>query len=241
MRPTDDKIIKTIQQEIARHDKPENKLNYQRFFKETLEEPVSIKTAILRKISNRCFRDIRDLPGKDILRCCDELLASGERYMRFFAFEWALKVKEHYGRPDFRRFESWLKQYVNNWGSCDHLCCGPIGHLILQFPDLAPRTRQWTRSRNRWLRRASAVSLIAPVRNRLLLGDILRTADVLLTDSDDMVQKGYGWMLKEASNEFPDEVFNYVTKNKKRMPRTALRYAIEKLPTGMRKQAMKKD
>jgi 3-methyladenine DNA glycosylase AlkD len=80
-----------------------------------------------------------------------------------------------------------------------------------------------------------------PVRNRLLLDEVFKTADMLLTDDDDMVQKGYGWTLKEASNQFPDEVFRYVMKNKRRMPRTALRYAIEKLPQKMRKEAMKKD
>lgn len=46
-------------------------------------------------------------------------------------------------------------------------------------------------------------------------------------DSDVMVQKGYGWMLKEASNNYPNEVFDYVMKRKKEMPRIALRYAID--------------
>lgn len=56
-----------------------------------------------------------------------------------------------------------------------------------------------------------------------------------------MVQKGYGWMLKEASNLYPEEVFQYVVRHKRKMPRTALRYAIEKLPPGLRKKAMAKD
>jgi 3-methyladenine DNA glycosylase AlkD len=184
---------------------------------------------------------VKNLPGKDILACCDELLASGERYMRFVAFEWAIRVKEQYTPQDVKRFESWLKKYVNNWGACDHLCGGPIGHLVLRFPDLADRIRPWARSRNRWLRRAAAVSLIVAVRRQMLLDEVFQTADILLVDSDDMVQKGYGWMLKEASNEFPDEVFDYVMRNKGKMPRTALRYAIEKLPANMRKQAMKRD
>lgn len=241
MSRTDDKIVDKIRQEIARYDKPENKLNYQRFFKETLDNPIGLKTAILRKIANQCFRDIRNMPGKDVLACCDGLLASGERYMRFIAFEWAIKVREQYTPQDIKRFESWLKKYVDNWGSCDHLCGGPIGHLILRFPDLSAKTGAWARSKNRWLRRAAAVSLIVPVRQRMLLGEVFRTASILLVDRDDMAQKGYGWMLKEASNEFPDEVFNYVMKNKRRMPRTALRYAIEKLPADMRKRAMKRD
>jgi 3-methyladenine DNA glycosylase AlkD len=240
MRSAVSEIINSLQREIAKQDKPENRSNYQRFFKEKLEHPVGLKAPILRKISSQCFKEIKSCPVRDILGCCDEMLASGKRYMKFFAFEWAMKVEKQYQPQDFRLFESWLKKYVDDWGACDHLCCGPIGKLVRQFPDLSSKTHVWTRSRSRWLRRAAAVSLIVPVRNRLLLKEVFQTADSMLVDKDDMVQKGYGWMLKEASNRFPDEVFGYVMKNKSRMPRTALRYAIEKLPADMRKKAMQK-
>ncbi len=231
-------IIQKITREIAKYDKPENRLNYQKFFKEKLAEPVGIKTAILREISNSCFKEVKGKPAVEILDICDELLESGKRYMRFFAFEWAKKVKGQYLKKDFARFESWLNKYVNNWGACDHLCCGPIGQLICQYPDLVSKTKKWAKSKNRWTRRASAVSLIEPVSNSILLDEVFKTADLLLTDNDDMVQKGYGWMLKVAGNHFPDEVFKYVVKNKHEMPRTALRYAIEKYPASKRKQAM---
>ena len=233
-------VIDKIRLEIARHDKPENKINYQQFFKEKLDEPYGLKSAVIRKIINECFKEIKNLPKREILDICDALLASRERYMRGIAFEWALKVKDGFEKADFKRLERWLKEYVDNWGACDGLCCGPMGELVRQFPDLVEKTKKWTKSKNRWLRRAAAVSLIVPVRNRLLLDEIFQTADILLMDDDDMVQKGYGWMLKEASNRFPDEVFKYVMKNKADMPRTALRYAIEKLPAAMRKEAMKK-
>jgi 3-methyladenine DNA glycosylase AlkD len=57
---------------------------------------------------------------------------------------------------------------------------------------------------------------------------------------DDLVQKGYGWMLKAASESHQQEVFDYVMEKKSIMPRTSLRYAIEKMPIEMRKQVMKK-
>jgi 3-methyladenine DNA glycosylase AlkD len=56
-----------------------------------------------------------------------------------------------------------------------------------------------------------------------------------------MVQKGYGWLLKEASRKHQQEVFEFVVKHKRVMPRTALRYAIEKMPQDLRKQAMARD
>jgi len=233
-------MLEKLQHEIAKVDRPENHINYQQFFKEKLEHPTGLKTAVLRKISKECFKDIKDQPKKSVLKICDELLASEVRYMRMFAFDWADKIHDQFKPTDFAQIERWLKKYVDQWGSCDHLCCGPLGHLIRQYPELVTRREKWTQSRNRWVRRASAVCLIVPVKNKLLLDEVFATADALLTDTDDMVQKGYGWMLKVASNVYPREVFEYVMRNKAEMPRTALRYAIEKLPPAKRKLAMKK-
>ena len=90
------------------------------------------------------------------------------------------------------------------------------------------------------MRRASAVSLIIPARKGLFLDTIFEIADNLLLDKDDLVQKGYGWMLKAASESHLPEVFDYVIKNKFIMPRTALRYAIEKMPINLKIIAMEK-
>jgi 3-methyladenine DNA glycosylase AlkD len=62
----------------------------------------------------------------------------------------------------------------------------------------------------------------------------------MLSDKDDMVQKGYGWMLKAASQAHQKEIFDYVMNNKALMPRTSLRYAIEKLPQELKAMAMSK-
>jgi 3-methyladenine DNA glycosylase AlkD len=68
----------------------------------------------------------------------------------------------------------------------------------------------------------------------------LAIANILLLDRDDLVQKGYGWMLKEASRKNQKEVFDYIIKHKKTMSRTALRYAIEKMPEELKREAMAK-
>jgi 3-methyladenine DNA glycosylase AlkD len=91
------------------------------------------------------------------------------------------------------------------------------------------------------MRRASAVSLIVPAKHGRFLKESIEIADLLLTDTDDMVQKGYGWLLKEASRKHTDEVFAYVMKNKRQMPRTALRYAIELMPKELKAEAIKKN
>jgi 3-methyladenine DNA glycosylase AlkD len=62
-----------------------------------------------------------------------------------------------------------------------------------------------------------------------------------LLDPDDLVQKGYGWLLKEESRKHQKEVYDYVVKNRQIMPRTALRYAIELMPKELKAEAMKKN
>ena len=141
---------------------------------------------------------------------------------------------------DFKIFERWVNRYVNNWASCDTLCNHTVGSLIEMYPDTISGLKRWTISDNRWMRRASAVSLIVPAKKGKFLSDIFEIAGNLLTDKDDMVQKGYGWMLKVASQAHQKEVFDFVIRNKATMPRTAYRYAIEKMPAELRAKAMEK-
>ena len=109
------------------------------------------------------------------------------------------------------------------------------------YPGYISELKEWATSDNRWVRRGAAVTLIIPARKGLFFDDILQIATTLLHDKDDLVQKGYGWMLKAASEAYQKEVFDFVVSHKATMPRTALRYAIEKMPQELRKEAMKKE
>jgi len=156
------------------------------------------------------------------------------------AADWAYALHGEYRPEDFKVFEGWVNKYINNWAKCDSLCNHAVGALVSQFPYLVKNLKQWTTSKNRWVRRAAAVSLIIPARNGKFLEDIFQIADGLLGDTDDLVRKGYGWLLKEASRCHQQEVFEYIIRNKMAMPRTALRYAIEKMPEDLRQRAMEK-
>ena len=171
---------------------------------------------------------------------CEELLKSGYIEESVIAFDWAYRIKNQCEKQDFKIFESWFKKYVSNWGRCDDLCAHAFGYYLFQFPEFLPKLEKWAISKNRWQKRASAVCLIYSLRKKKYLKNAFSIANILLEDFDDLVQKGYGWMLKEASGVYLDEVFDFVIKNKKKMPRTALRYTIENMPQKMKKEAMKK-
>jgi 3-methyladenine DNA glycosylase AlkD len=234
-------FLNNVRLSLTRFSHPRYRMNEQRFYKEKLQNPLVLRADILRKISLQHFREIRNLPKDEIFGLSERLLKSGTGEERSIAFDWAYKCRKKYEKKDFKTFEIWLKKFVHGWGSCDHLCVHPLGHLVEQFPELSAKTKKWAGSKNRWLRRAAAVALIPALRRKKLLKEAFQTADILLLDKEDLVQKGYGWMLKEAGNRFPKEVFKYVMKNRRKMPRTALRYAVEKMPSTWKKQAMRRD
>jgi len=158
----------------------------------------------------------------------------------FVAAEWLPKIVDQFQPDDLITFERWIDTYIDNWAKCDTFCNHTVGDFMMKFPQQVGTLMVWAKSPNRWLRRAAAVTLIVPAKKGLFLDESLKISDLLLTDTDDLVQKGYGWLLKAQTEKHPTEILAYVIKNKSTMPRTALRYAIEKLPKEQKTQAMKK-
>jgi len=232
-------LISEIRKELTRNADEKTKETAARFFKEGIN-CYGVKAATVLKIADKYFKQIRNEQKQTIFLLCEELLVSDLFEESAIAFEWVHRMREYYEPEDLEIFEGWIEKYVNNWAKCDTLCNHSVASFIESYPQYLSRLKEWTRSENRWFRRAAAVTLVLPARNGKFLEDVLEIADSLLMDEDDLVRKGYGWMLKEAGKAHQQEIFEYVMKNKKVMPRTSLRYAIEKFPQDMRKKAMEK-
>ena len=235
MSPVIEKIRKEL---IANSDEQLQKSN-QHFFKEEIR-CYGIKSATVVTIGKEYFKSIKEIPKSEIFNLCEELWQSGMIEESFVACNWSYYVSKKYTSDDLKVFEKWIGSYVNNWASCDTLCNHTVGKLVEMYPETITELKRWATSTNRWIKRAAAVSLIVPARHGKFLKDILEIADLLLLDRDDMVQKGYGWMLKAASQAHGKEIFEYVMSKKAVMPRTALRYAIEKMPLELKARAMAK-
>lgn len=232
-------IIQTVRQELREYIDAHTAESGQRFFKEEIKS-YGVKTGIVRKIANAHIGQIKKMGKGAVFALCETLWQSGMLEESFIACHWSYAMHKQFTADDFTVFECWVNRYVTNWASCDTLCNHTIGTLVEMYPDLLQNLRLWAMSENRWVRRASAVTLIVPARRGKFLDDIFVIADILLTDLDDLVQKGYGWMLKSASKAHQQAVFDYVLEHKDVMPHTALRYAIEKMPAELRSQAMAK-
>ena len=235
----DRNILLLIRKELKKKADKTIRAGAKRFFKEDIK-CHGIKTAVVRCIAKDAFRQIREYTKDKIFGLCEELLKSDYMEESLIAFDWAYRMRKYYEPRDFKTFERWVELYINNWAKCDTFCNHSVGAFVELYPEYLRKLKLWARSSNRWMRRASAVTLIIPAAHGKFLEEVFDLADILLTDDDDMAQKGYGWMLKAASQAHQRKVFDYVIKNKKSMPRTALRYAIEKMPTVLKAQAMAK-
>ena len=234
-----DKIISQIRRELAANSDPHTKESGKRYFKEEVKI-YGVKTALVSNFGKARDKEILAMNKRDVFDLCEELWKSGYMEESFIACGWSYLLRNKYAPDDFKIFEKWINNYVSNWASCDTLCNHSVGAFIEMYPENLKNLIKWTASKNRWAKRAAAVSLIIPAKRGKFIKEIIIIADRLLLDGDDLVQKGYGWMLKAASQAHQKEVFDYVMANKSRMPRTALRYAIEKMPENLRKAAMAK-
>jgi 3-methyladenine DNA glycosylase AlkD len=233
-------IITCIRTELNNIADPEIRKTSQRFFKEEIL-CYGIKTGRVTAIARKFWIDIKSREKQDIFRLSEELFQSGILEEAFIVSSWIPHLKKQFEPQDLAVFSQWIDSYISNWAACDSFCNHTMGDFIEKFPEYTGELKRWTQSDNRWMRRAAAVSLIMPAKRGKFLSDVLEIAELLLTDNDDMVQKGYGWLLKEGSRRHQTEVFNFVMKNRRSMPRTALRYAIELMPKDLRAEAMKKD
>lgn len=235
-----DPLILRIRKELMENADPATQRSFQRFFKEGVK-CYGVKTGPVVKIAKKYWKEIRSRDKKEIFSLCEHLYTSGYCEEAFVVSTWTALLSGRFEHGDLPVLRHFIGNYITNWATCDGFCTHTVGDFIQKYPECIGELKQWTQSGNRWIRRAAAVSLIVPAKQGKFLAEVFEIADRLLADDDDMVQKGYGWLLKEASRKHTDEVFSFVMRNKKVMPRTALRYAIELMPKELKAEAMKKD
>ncbi len=233
-------IIAAVRADLKENADEATRESTQRFFKEEAK-CYGVKTGTVNKIARQHWASVKSLRKQEIFGLCEELFASGYLEEAGVAGTWLPRLAGQFEPEDIAEFQRWIETYIDNWAKCDVFCNHTVGDFVQKYPESVARLKEWAVSPNRWLRRAAAVSLIVPAKRGEFLGDIFEIADLLLLDKEDLVQKGYGWMLKEASRKHEKEVFDYVVAHRKTMPRTALRYAIELMPMELKTEAMKRD
>jgi 3-methyladenine DNA glycosylase AlkD len=138
-----------------------------------------------------------------------------------------------------RVWRRWLANNCSsNWATTDAMCGLLIGPLVAAHSHLAADLARWAGDRNMWVRRASIVGLIPVARRGVALDILYRTARKLHRDDEDLIQKAVGWALREAGKSDMNRLERYLLTNGPTIPRTTLRYAIERFPAPKRRQLL---
>jgi 3-methyladenine DNA glycosylase AlkD len=226
-RPAADLLKRTLRRLDELAD-PEHSSGAAQFFREPIHAR-GVRSPELIALSADLYREIKAWP----VRSRDELVTGlwKDSHIETGALACYLyrRFAKSFGEREFRLFERWLDQYATNWSHCDGLSVYLLAPAIAHVPELAPELIPWTKSRNRWKRRAAAVALVKEAKHGRHLQLIFEIAAALAHDPEDLVEKGAGWLLKETYPARPREVVEFLKVRGKGWPRLVLRYAAEKM------------
>ncbi|HET9742020.1 MAG TPA: DNA alkylation repair protein [Terriglobales bacterium] len=230
-------IIADLRRELAEASDPERARKLAWFFKTGKGEYgegdrfCGITVPVQRKIARRY--------GHLSLGDVEKLLRSPVHEHRFTALEILVFQYERGDDSTKRRvYEFYLDHlhHVNNWDLVDTSAPFIVGDYLVS------RSRRilykLAKSPNLWERRIAIVSTMAFIAKNDLL-DTFAIAARLLDDEHDLIHKAVGWMLRETGKRSQPALLDFLERNYARMPRTALRYAIERLPEAQRKRVLK--
>ena len=229
--------IRSIQEEILSHKNSEQAEFLSRFFKTGKGEYaegdrfLGIRVPVSRKISKK-YKDIE-------LSELSSLLHSPYHEMRLIALIiLADQCKKGDGIKQKKIFELYCKniKFINNWDLVDESAPKIPGSYLLDKDRFI--LYSWVKSKSLWERRIAIMSTFAFIRKGDYL-DTLRIAEILVSDSEDLIHKATGWMLREIYKRNPKAVSLFLESYASIMPRTMLRYAIELHPENKRKKILK--
>ena len=220
-----------IEEEAGRLGDPARAAQLRQYFREPVET-YGLTAAQIRELSDRYYPRVKgDLEAT--ISLAGTLLASGNLTLASVGLSILDRFRRRLEPRHMDIFDGWV-DHLSNWATTDHLATHMIAAAVAGDHSQVDRLMEWTRSPSRWRRRAAAVSLVPLARRGLLVEEALSLSDTLMEDEDDMVQKGVGWLLKEASRTHPVEVRAHLQRWRTRAPALVLRIASEKLPKDQR-------
>ena len=200
----------------------------------------NVGTAAMRELARSIHAQHKDDWSIDeAMAFADALIENRYLEVKSVGIEVVARYRRDFTPRLLPAWKRWLAgSHSANWATTDSICGVLIGPLLLQHPELGARMRVWARDRNMWVRRASIVGLIQRARRGESLDLVYEIARRLHPDPEDLIQKAVGWALREAGKTDMARLERYLRANGAAIPRTTLRYAIERFPEARRKAVL---
>jgi 3-methyladenine DNA glycosylase AlkD len=126
--------------------------------------------------------------------------------------------------------DRWLGRRLDNWALVDTFSGSVLAPLLDRCPEFEDCLLRWSGSGSMWHRRAAMVTLVPFARRGQRLDLAYRLASHHFPDAEDLMHKATGWLLREAGKTDMPRLERFLRQHGPAIPRTALRYAIERFP-----------
>jgi 3-methyladenine DNA glycosylase AlkD len=235
------RIAARVRRDLARMARPAGVFDARRYFRGSADLRFhNVRTPSVRSLARAISLEHRlDWDVDTAVRFADSLIVDPYLETKAVGIE-VLSVFRTTFAPDLLvTWRDWLARGdSSNWATTDAICGRLIGPLLVDRPALANDVAGWWKDGNMWVRRASAVGLIPLVRRGKALGLAYRVARALHPDEEDLIQKAVGWLLREAGKTDGGRLEGYLRQHGPKIPRTTLRYAIERFPRSLQQEML---
>ncbi|MBC8501264.1 MAG: DNA alkylation repair protein [DPANN group archaeon] len=233
-------MLNQLKKELQKLSNPKKAAIMQRFFKtgpgEYGEGDVFIgptvpeQRSIAKKYIDLDFKDIQILLNNKI-----------HEYRLTGIFILVYKFQRASDKEKKKIYNFYIKNFdrINNWDLIDCTCDKILGPYMLEHSKEKKKLYKWVKSRRLWTRRISIITTFEFIKNNEF-EDTLKVSGILLHDGHDLIHKAVGWMLREIGKRDQAVEERFLRKHYKQMPRTMLRYAIERFDEKKRQFYMKK-
>lgn len=213
----------------------------QKYFRETVRS-FGVSSPQVRALAKELHDEIKkEWSIQEAIQLCDLLFPRPELEAKAVAALILARYHKSFPRSLFRTVRSWLaKNYLDNWASVDVFCPQVLGALLAKYPELLYTIEKWAAGPNRWVQRASIVAFLKLVKKEEYLNAAYAMTARHFANRDDLVQKANGWLLREAGKRDMMRLEKFLLAKGPAIPRTTLRYAIERFPEAKRRILLKK-
>jgi len=231
-------MLNNLVKELKRNSHPDKAKVYSRFFKTGKGQygegdvfiglTVPEQRALAKKYAGLGLSDIKKLLYSKYHE---------HRLTGFFILVYKYNKADEAEKQEIIDFYIQHRNRANNWDLIDCVCDKLLGkHLIDKDKSLLYKLAN---SESLWDRRIAIISTFEFLKNNQFY-DTIRIAKILLNDKHDLIHKAVGWMLREMGKRDETELVRFLGKYHKKMPRTMLRYAVERFPENKRKHYLGK-
>lgn len=235
-------MLKKIKKELRKYSNTDKIEEFKYFHKTNIDGYANndsflcINVPNVRKVAKKYLMDVN---FKDIQSLFNSKYHEERLVACIFLVELFAKSKNDKKRMD-EIVELYLKNYmnINGWDLVDLSAPKIIGEYIFLNPTKAQIIYDLANSDNMWKQRMAIVANWTLIKNKNYK-HILTITDMLLNTKEDLIQKAIGWMLREVGKKDYEMEYFFVKKRYKKMPRTMLRYAIEKFDENTRQDFLK--